>query len=215
MFKVLAVVVPLGVAGAISPVMLSEQLVILAGPGGHRAAARRAAGGALTLVVLTGAIVGLGWSVSLPHEPHLNGTLDLLLGGLLVALALVLRWRRPRGSDPRRAGEGFARRAPLVFGAVSMAVNLTTLVFVVTAAKEVAASALGIVGRVLAVAVLVGLASIPGWAPVALTDAAPETADRGLHALEHFITRYGRMLTVMCLGVAGVFLVVRGAVRLL
>lgn len=214
MLKVLAVVVPLGVAGAISPVMLSEQLVMLAGPGGHRAAARRAAGGALTLAVLTGAIVGLGWSVSLPHEPHLDGTLDVLLGGLLAGLALVLRWRRPRGSDRRPPGEGWTRRAPLVFGAVSMAVNLTTLAFVVAAAKEVAASTLGLLGRVLAGVVVVGLASIPGWVPVVVTDAAPGTAGRGLHRLEHFITRYGRPLLVVCLAAAAVFLVTRGAVQL-
>jgi hypothetical protein len=213
--RVLAVVVPLGLAGAFSPVMLTEQLVVLAGPGGRRAATRYAAGVALTLLVVAGAVVVGGRSVSLPAEPHLDATLDLVLGVLLVALAVVVRWRRPRAHEgrPRRGAAG--ARTPLAFGVVSMATNVTTLALVVPAAKEIAASDLGPAGRAVVLAVLVALAAIPAWSPLALTEIAPGPAGRGLRALAGLISRRGRLLTVACLAGFGALLVVRGVVRLL
>ena len=95
-------------------------------------------------------------------------------------------------------------RTALAFGVVSMATNITTLALVVPAAKEVAASDLGPAGRAVAVIVLVVLASIPAWSPVALTEVAPGPAERGLRALSDLIRRRGRLLTVACLaGVRG------------
>jgi Sap, sulfolipid-1-addressing protein len=212
---VLAVVVPLGLGGAFSPVMLTEQTVLLAGPDGRRVAGHYATGVVLTLLLFASVLVLFGRSISLPQEPHLDATLDLLLGALLVGLALVLRSRRPHARRPERRRAAMGTGAALGFGVVSMATNITTLALVVPAAKEVAASGLGPAGRAVAVIVLVVLTSIPAWSPVAVTEVAPGPAERGLRALSDLIRRRGRLLTVACLAAFGALLALRGIVRLL
>ena len=214
MLQVLAVVVPLGLAGAVSPVMLTEQTVLLARPDGRRVATRYAAGAALTLLVFTSLLVVFGRAIPLPQEPHLDATLDLVLGASLVALAVVLRLRRPRETKARAARRELGGSAALAFGVVSMATNGTTLALVTPAAKEIAASDLGLAGRAVLVIALVGLASTPAWSPVALTEVAPGPAERALRAFADLIKRRGRMLTVVCLAAFGALLVLRGIIRL-
>jgi hypothetical protein len=213
--QVLGVVVPLGLAGALSPVMLTEQTVLLAGPGGRRAAGRYATGAALVLLAFVGVLVLFGRSIALPLEPHLDATLDLVLGTLLVALAALLRRGRPREPRRRPPGGAIGPRAALAFGVAAMATNVTTLAPVVPAAKEIAAGDLGLPGRAAAVVVLVGLASAPAWVPVALTAVAPGPAERALRAVAGLIRRRGRRLAVWLLAALGVLLDLRGLLRLL
>ena len=97
----LAVVIPLGLGGAVSPVMLTEQTVLLAGPDGGRAAVRYAAGVVLTTFAIVVGLVLFGRAISLPTEPHLDATLDVVLGLVLVNVAV-----RPRLGMARR------RRSP-------------------------------------------------------------------------------------------------------
>ena len=82
MLAALAVVIPLGLGGAVSPVILTAQTVLLAGPDGGRAGVRYAAGVVLTTLVIVVAIVLFGRVVSLPTRPHLDATLDVVLGRL-------------------------------------------------------------------------------------------------------------------------------------
>jgi hypothetical protein len=213
--QVLAIVVPFGLAGAVSPVMLVEQTVILAGPDGTRGGTRYAAGVALTVLLFVSALVLFGRAISLPEEPHLDATLDIVIGSLLVVLALAIRWQRPREHKEHRARRGMGPREALGFGVFSMATNFTTLALVVPAAKEIASSDLQPAGRVVAITVLVVLASTPAWLPVALTEVAPGAAERGLLAIGDLIEQHGRLLTVLFVAGLGLLLVVRGILRLL
>ena len=106
MLAALAVVIPLGLGGAVSPVMLTEQTVLLAGPAGGRAGVRYAAGVVFTTFVIVVAIVLFGRAISLPTEPHLDATLDLVLGLVLVNLAVLVFV-----SGRHRAGRRVARAA--------------------------------------------------------------------------------------------------------
>ena len=203
MLQALGVVVPLGIAGAFSPVMLTEQTVILAGPDGRRAAARYAAGATLILLVFTTLLVLFGRGISLPQEPHLDATLDLIFGAVLLGLALLLRLGRPPKSKPHQPRRQLGRRAALAFGVISMATNVTTLALAVPAAKEIAASDLGLASRGVLVVALVMLASTPAWSPLALTQLVPGPAERGLRAFADLIERRGRVLTVLCVAAFG------------
>ena len=224
MFAALALILPLGLGGAISPVMFTEQTVLLAGPGGVRAGARFALGAIIALTLIVIAIVLFGRAISLPTEPRLDATLDLVLGAILlvaafVAFALLGRRRRGQGTrvgeHVRRAGVSREDRASLPFGALAMATNFTTLALIVPASKEVSSAGVGLAGRMALVALLVGLASTPAWAPVVLTLVAPGTSKRALSALGEQITRHKRAASVVLLGAAGLFLLGRGIVRLL
>jgi Sap, sulfolipid-1-addressing protein len=222
MLAALALVIPLGLGGAVSPVMLTEQTVLLAGPGGGRAGVRYAAGVVLTLLIIVSAIMLFGRSISLPTEPHLDASLDIVLGLILLFVAvLVHRLGLRRGGTPGREGADDRRpsverraRAAFPFGAFSMATNVTTLALIAPAAKEISAADVEIAGRIVLVLVLVGLASTPAWAPVALAKVAPGPGQRALSAIRELLARHGRAATVGLLGAAGLFFVGRGIVRL-
>jgi hypothetical protein len=213
--RVLALVVPFGLAGAISPVMLIEQTVILAGPDGKRASTRYAEGAAVTLLLFVSVLVVFGRAISLPQEPHLDATLDIVIGAVLMVFALAIRWHRPRQPNTDRGRRGMRPGEALGFGVFSMATNFTTLALSVPAAKEIASSDVDLVGRAVLIAVLVVLASTPAWLPIILRAVAPGAAVRGLVALSDVIEHRGRLLTVLVVGGLGLFLVVRGILRLL
>ena len=195
--------------------MLTEQTVLLAGPSGRLVATRYAFGVAMVAAVYIGVLVLWGRVISLPARPKLSATVDLVLGSLLIATAIVLWVRRPAAMTsstptPRTVSAGGA----LGFGMISMATNFTTLALLVPAAKVIASSDLGFPGRAVTTAVLVVLAAIPAWLPVALTRVAPGPTARGLDALSRFITRHGRTLVVVVVGALGVYSMGRGVFRL-
>ena len=170
MLAALGLVIPLGLAGAFSPVMLTEQTVLLAGPDGYRAGARFAAGVVAVLLVVVGSIMFFGRAISLPAEPRLDASLDLLLGLVLLALAVVVgrlgrgRDRRPARRGRRADGASASRRsrAAFPFGVFSMATNFTTLALIIPAAKEISTADADIAGRLALVGVLVVLAASAG-----------------------------------------------------
>ena len=215
MLHLLLVLVPLGLAASVSPVMLTEQTVLLAVPGGRRAGLLYAAGAATVLVLLVAAVLVMGRSLSLPTAPHLDATLDLVVGGALVALALAVHLVPARERQPSRRGtRQLGPAAALGFGAFSMSTNVTTLALVVPAAKEIAAASVPTWGRLLAAALLVALACLPAWGPVVLVAAAPTAAGRLLGRVEDLLHRHGRLLAVLLVAGAGLFLVGRGVIRL-
>ena len=212
----LLVLVPLGLAAAVSPMMLTEQTVLLGGPHGRRTSLLYAAGTAAVLVVLVGAVLLLGRSLSLPTNLHLDATLDLVIGGVLTAAGVALYLWRPGRDKERKA----SRAQPGVvaafgFGMFSMATNLTSLALVVPAAKEIAADPVETWQRLVAGLLLVALACLPAWGPVVLDAAAPTTAGRVLDRTATWIRRHGELLAALFLGAAGLFLVARGLLRLL
>jgi hypothetical protein len=215
---VLMLILPLGLGGSVSPVMLTEQTLLLAGPDGRRAGMQYAVGAALTLLVVVLAVVLFGAALSLPSAPRLDASLDLVLGAILIFLAgLGYVWVRlhPRvGHDQRASKESRRRRAAFPFGAFSMATNFTTLALVLPAAKEIASADLKVVEKAVLAFVLVGLASAPAWVPVALTRVAPGAGQRILDAIGRLIARYGRQAIGALLSSAGLFFVARGLIRL-
>ena len=223
MLAALAVVIPLGLGGAVSPVMLTEQAVLLAGPDGRRAGVRYAAGVVLTTFVIVVAIVLFGRAISLPTEPHLDASLDLVFGLVLVNLAVLVfasgrrRGESPsrQGGDDQRASDSRQARAAFPFGVFAMATNVTTLALIAPAAKEISRADVEIAAEAVLVLVLVGLVAMPAWLPVVLTRVAPGPSQRGLAALRDQIARRGRVVTVGLLSAAGLFFIGRGLTRLL
>jgi Sap, sulfolipid-1-addressing protein len=215
---VLMLILPLGLAGSVSPVMLTEQTLLLAGPDGRRAGMHYAVGAALTLLVVVLAVVLFGAALSLPSEPRLDASLDLALGAILVVVGGVgyawVRLHARVGHDEGRSKKSRRRRAAFPFGAFSMATNFTTLALVLPAAKEIASADLEVVGKAVLACVLVGLASAPAWVPVVLTRVAPGAGQRTLDAISGLIARYGRQAIVALLSFAGLFFVARGLIRL-
>ena len=60
---------PFALAGALSPVMLTQQVFLLATADGRRAAARYAIGATLTLYAFTALVTFFGSAIELPAQP--------------------------------------------------------------------------------------------------------------------------------------------------
>lgn len=214
MLQLLALVIPLGLAGAISPMLFTEQTVILAGRNGSRNARLFTLAAMGTLLVLISALVLFGQSISLPKTPHLDARLDVVVGALLIALAVFLHFKKSAAPKAKPQHGELDPRAALTLGVISMTTNFTTLALMVPAAKGIAASHVDAVERFAAVLVLVVLAAIPAWLPLALTAIAPGPASRALGAFGDFIKRSGHLATVILLALVGLFFLARGIVRL-
>lgn len=210
MFRDLTLIVPLGFAAALSPMMLTEQTVLLAGHDGHRAANRYALGTAVVTAVYVGALVAFGHAISLPTRPTLSASMDIVAGVVLVLLAVGIQCRPPgTPKQPKHTVMGPA--AAFGFGLFSMATNFTSLAVLLPAAKDVAADATNVFERIAFVAVLVVLATMPAWVPIATTRVAPGAAERVLRWLSNLISRYGRRIAVVLIAALGVVLIGRGA----
>ncbi|MCB8956941.1 MAG: GAP family protein [Nocardioides sp.] len=213
MLALLAVVAPLGLSAAVSPVMLSEQVVVVGGPRGRRLGTLYAVGAVSVLVVVVVVVSVVGRTLRLPTAPHLDAGADIVLGVALLGVAWLVHRHRARGPRDERPHRAMTPPVALGFGVVSMATNVTTLAIVVVAVKEVTASGDPVLDRAPALALLVVLASAPAWLPVLVT-LLPGSAGRVLVAVNDLVSRHGRQVIVVLLVALGAFLVVRGTVHL-
>ncbi|MEZ5258286.1 MAG: GAP family protein [Ilumatobacteraceae bacterium] len=210
----MTLIVPLGLAAALSPMMLTEQTVLLAGPGGRRSASRYALGTALVTALYLVVLVSWGHAISLPKRPTLSASMDIVAGVLLLLVALAIQRRHPAesGKPPRAA---MAPGAAFGFGMFSMATNFTSLAVLLPAAKDVAADVTNLFVRLALGAVLVVLATMPAWIPPAAIRVGRGTAQRALEGLSTLISRYGRRAAVILIATLGVVLIARGSWHIL
>ena len=222
MLAALAVIIPLGLGGAVSPVMLTEQTVLLAGPDGGRAGVRYAAGVVLTtFVIVIASCCSDARSRSRPSRTSTRRSTSFSAWSWSTWLFSFSSrdgagaGRRSQGGDDRGASGSRQARAAFPFGVFAMATNFTTLALIAAAAKEISRADVEIAAEAVLVLVLVGLVTMPAWVPVALTRVAPGPSQRGLAAVRHQIARRGRGFTVGLLSAAGLFFIGRGLTRLL
>lgn len=220
MIAALTLVLPLSLGGAISPMLLTEQTVLL-GTGGRRAANQFALGAVLALLVIVTLVVFAGHLIELPTEPTLSRTLDVVLGVALLAAACAIHYlgEHPLRRHKREAEDGEPRHRPSLvdhpnaafpFGVVSMATNFTNLALVVVAAKGIATADLDRAERILLILVVVAIASLPVWLPLAATKMAPRAGQKALDTVHRLITDHGHAAVVVLFLVAGAFLLARG-----
>ena len=208
-------ILPFALAAAISPMMLTEQTLLLATDNGRTAGCRYALGVAFVLLIFVGLLIAFGRAISLPKEPTLNSRLDVILGAVLVLVALYLRRRGNRSRKKKRKSPRFGPREAFGFGAFSMATNFTSLALVIPATKAIGASHTSFPEREALALVLVFIVSTPAWLPLALTAIAPGPTERLLNSFDVFIKTWGRQVTQVLLFALGIILLLRGIIDLL
>jgi len=208
---------PYGLVAALSPMMFAEQTLILSARHGRRVASAYAVGAVFTLFGFVSALVFFGRAVELPDDPSLSAWLDIVIGAVMLIAAALIHHHRSRpvpSSTGKKVPSSGHFRAGLGFGVFSMATNFKALALMVPAAKVVVTSASILPERIVLVAVIVVIASIPAWLPLALTAVAPDSAERVLKAIRRFLDRHGRRLVMTLLLLLGTFLMVRGLILL-
>jgi hypothetical protein len=213
--QMLLVLLPIGLAAAISPVMLTEQTLLLAGPGGRRTAGAYALGAGATLLVVVLVLILFGRAAALPDDPALVAVGDVVIGAALVGVAAAVHLHRTAHRRPAPAPPRLGPGRALGFGVFSMATNFTTLALIVPGARIIAAEDGPDYVHAVGVIVLVGLAAIPAWVPIALTSVAPGPASRALGVPARLITRHGRTLAVLALLGIGAVLLAHGLASLI
>jgi hypothetical protein len=143
--------------------------------------------------------------------------MDIVAGAVLILLAVVIR-RRSAGQRTHAERPSHARMGPTTafgFGVFSMATNFTSLAVLLPAAKDIASDASNVLARIALVLMLVVLATMPAWIPIATTRFAPGPAERALRWISTLISDHGRQAAVVLIGSLGLVLIGRGTLNIM
>jgi len=209
MSSLLAQIVPLAAAAAISPVLFLLQLNTLTG---IRAIARGAAvtaGAAAVLVVLSTIGVLLGDSISV--RDTVRATISILFGVLLAAIGLRALLRPPKPKQVKTGQKPGGVRRSFLAGVGAMVSNVTTLALYIPAVALIIGSGLPLGEQGVAALVILVITLIVAWVPLALAIAIPGASTRYLPALGAWMTANDRWIQVgLGLGF-GILLFAKGA----
>lgn len=111
---------------------------------------------------------------------------------------------------PSLGADGLGAARSLGFGMVSMCTNATTLPVMLVAVKDVIATGAPRPEQVLAVAVLLALATLPATIPLMLSLLPGGAGERLLQPLGTAVERYAKVGVRWILALVGVYLLVRG-----
>jgi threonine/homoserine/homoserine lactone efflux protein len=209
MSGLLAQIVPLAFAAAISPVIFLLQLNTLTGPRPMARGFALTAGAAVVLVIGSTIGVAVGGTGFATRET-LQAAINIVLGLLLIAVGLraLLRPPKPKPSGaevkPTSVGRSF------LAGAAGMASNVTTFALYIPALALIAASGLGPGQRGLAALIILVITLLVAWVPLLLAAAVPAASTRLLPAMGRWMTANNRWIQVVLGFGFGVWLVAKG-----
>jgi Sap-like sulfolipid-1-addressing protein len=205
MGALLASVLPLAAGAAISPTLLALQLLVLAGPTHRLARAWALAAGAAAVLALY-AVLGVTLlrqihTRSAPHHSLRDALIELVGAGLLVALALRTRLRRPTAAEAhgsRASGRLDNASLPWFVGAggLGMLTNFSTLVLFLPALHQIERAQVGTAGRAVAFALLYVITLLPVLLPVGAATVMGRRAEPALDRIHVVISRHSRQIAV-------------------
>lgn len=191
-------VLPLALAGAISPTVLAVVLVVLSEKRYPKLRGLAFLAGTTTVVVAISLLVVFVLGSAVPDSQKgsnsdLSGYIDLGFAVLLLGLAALTFSRRnhPRKEHHDSSQEPGARLPRFyALGAVIMLLNFTTLAVFLPALKEVAIDKVSDADRVTALVAVDLIVLTPAWLPVLLYLVSPNLARKVLNPLNDFLQRH-------------------------
>jgi hypothetical protein len=205
---------------AISPTALLVMAVWLSSANPRRMAMLYVTGAVIMTVAMAVAVAVVirfaGLNLAHRHDPRYGVRLGL--GVLALATAgIVLARKRPR-QDAGKEHKGFVARlisqpsprAAFASGVLLFAPGATFI----AAVQVVATSDASVAVIVLALVLVVAITAVVVWLPLVGYLAAPDATTRRLAALNGWLRIHGKTLVIYALGVAGVVLIVDGALGL-
>ncbi len=216
MGKTLAIVLPLALGAAVSPTLLTLQLLILAGVRDQKKRAwAMAAGSAIVLLAFMAILATLarGLEIGSEHQDAIERGVKLVAAALLVLLGL--RSLRHRHDPPKPRSEKLQEAKPRLFfgvGAGAMAGNASSLVLVLAATHITVTSGLPDDQQTALLAIVFVFTMLPVVLPVMAATVMGSRADPVLMKMNHFTTTYTHQINA---GIAFFFaaLLVYSAIR--
>lgn len=220
-----ASVLPLAVAAAFSPTVLTIQVLLLTTENGNprRAWAFAVGRGSALLVVTVAAVTALA---SLPDfrvggPSWAEAVIAGVAGALLVGISGYLQHRGPKpAGEPSPVANRIAHAPLPVVGLFAFAwlfVNASTLALYLPALHSITRSTVGVIGQFVAVAALYLITMTLALGPPAAISLFGERARDPLLRLHHWLETHGhamtRWITLLC-GIGLILLAVWNAIRL-
>lgn len=212
MLGLLAKIIPLGFASALSPGILALTVYLL----GNKHSKLRILALFIGTIIVAAAIIVLGFLTGANATPEDNPTLtsaiiDLLLGGVFIYLALKSLLKKERGLKKSDENQGPQFFKWLILGILINATNFDAVFLSFTSAKEIGAEAdVNLLGKIIAVVINVLFFSSPITLPVAVYLIFPKTASKLLDRLNIFLLRYSRYIVFAMFAIFGVIFLYRG-----
>jgi uncharacterized membrane protein (DUF441 family) len=225
---VLAQAAGFALLAAISPTALLVMAVFLGSDNPRRTALLYFVGAALMTVIMavTVLLVLRATALNQPrqHEPRYGLRLGLGILALAVAVVLIVRARRAPPPAPVAAGEDTAKRPGVIARLTARPRPATAflaglLLFVpsttfIAAVQVIATADASPAATVAAMLIVIALTAASVWLPLIAHLVRPEATTRALRAANGWLVAHGRTVVVCCLAVAGVILMVNGALNL-
>lgn len=192
----MAKILPLALAGAISPTVLALGLVVLSSPNSPKARGLAFLAGVTTITVAISLLVVFAFGSAVPQSEkgsnsHLAAYIDLGFAVLLllIALATFLSRNRTRKEKKKERDGGRHLFDYYAVGAAVMLGNFTTLAVFLPALKDIAIYKVSEVDRIVAMAIVDLIVLIPAWLPLVLYLISPSVARKVLDPLNDFLQR--------------------------
>ena len=209
MLELLIKVVALGIASAMSPIILGVTLTLLARRGAGLQAYSFLAGGiiAATLLAAAGFMVATG---SLHGTPHETASADMVIGVLMLAFGLKSIFTKDSGSQRNVKSKGASPLKWLFIGFVLNIANTDAVLLNFTAAKTIFQDAANPLYQLALILVADGFYLLPGLLPIAVYLLRPKAAKRTLEPVAGWMERHGSFITGAIFLVFGAYLLWHG-----
>jgi hypothetical protein len=212
----LASVALLGLAVAFSsPTSVLAVYVLLGMPSGVRRAVAFVGGWVVTIALIGVVVVvfpALNFHSSRTTPSRAASIAELLVGGLMVAAAIVLH-RRPVSAEPKDPVPDWLVRLVGRHWAVALVAGGVMLTYSITfvAVLETLKANVGALDRAIAIAVFALTSIVTITAPIAYTVLAPERATADLERSRRWLVAHSRTIAVVLLTAIGIAIMLKAA----
>jgi len=198
-----------GLAAAVSPVAVMVLLAVLSKKNARRNSLLWMLGFTATLIALGVIMVYIFHLGGSGKTSKVDGYIDIVLGVLCL---LPIPWtfmKQRKEKSPRVAGDMGAFKA-LTLGCVSMVVNTSTLVIFVSGLHEISKARLEPYESILAICILTFFTLTSVLVPLIIYLSFPARSAKLLAALNAWLAKHEKVITVCVLLVFGIYLLVKG-----
>ena len=211
----LVVVLPYALGAAVSPFLLTVEVLILASGKQPKLRAWLYCLGAA--IVTAGFITVIALGMRSLHDGSSPGivhrSIEFTLGVVLLLLAIRTYFHKAKPGDEhedrvQRIIQDGKPWAFFVIGVLAMITNLSSLVIIIPGVRAVQDTDTALTLRVAAFAILTVVTLLPAVVPVALVTVLGSRADGILRALNTFVTKHNKIITVAICAVVAVVLIV-------